>query len=262
MTTTLNSRRPVNAAESVSYDANAIAVTQETTLAVTTAADAGYAVEAEMSANLTLWTRVASAIIASAVLSVASPALADIVVLTGVDNTGTENVVLDGGPLDNLVSGTGGVTGGRLTFTGVEELTVDTVTNRLLAGDGAFSIVTIAATDATNLLTGLVINLNALADGNVTIKVKEAHGFDFQDTFFVDGNGENPFTLTAINGQRIVSVELSGTTFTDVRQVRAAFEGFPPTLTIPEPAVWGLLIGGFAATGMALRRERRFSHAR
>lgn len=214
-----------------------------------------------MATSLTAWTRVKSALIASALVSMAaSPALADIVVITGFDNTGTENITLDGGSLDNLVSGTGGVTGGRVTFTGTEELAVDTVTNRLVASDGSFSLVTIAATDATNLFTRLVFNINALADGDVTITVKEANGV-VQDTFFVDGNGENPFTLTAINGQRIVSVELSGATFTDIRQVRAAFEGFPPTLTIPEPAVWGLLIGGFAATGMALRRESRCSQA-
>lgn len=199
--------------------------------------------------------------VAAVAVFAASPALADIVVFTGFNNTATEQLDLDAGPLDGTVNATGGLTGGRVTITGVEDLTTATLPDRVVASDGAFTVLTIAATDASNLLTGLVINLNAIADGFITLKVNEAHGFDFQGSFFVDANGENPFTITAINGQLITSVEVSGGTFSDVRQMRAGFQGLPPTTPVPEPLAWTVMVIGFGMGGLLLRRSglRRWS---
>ena len=200
------------------------------------------------------WSAVPYALAAMIAASAASPALADIVVITGFNNVGTENLDLDGGQLDSTVNATGGLTGGRVTLTGAEDLATATLPERVVASDGAFTILTIAPTDASNLLTGLVINLNALSDGFITLKVAEAHGFDFQGSFFVDANGENPFTITAINGQLITSVEVSGATLSDVRQLRAGFQGLPPTTPVPEPLAWTLMVAGFGMSGLLLRR--------
>ncbi len=59
----------------------------------------------------------------------------------------------------------------------------------------------------------------------------------FEDDFTVDANGQNFFTVTAINGQLITSISLTainGAMFEDIRQVRLG--GSEIVETVPEPA--------------------------
>jgi hypothetical protein len=78
----------------------------------------------------------------------------------------------------------------------------------------------------------------------------------FEDDFTVDANGENFFTVTAINGQLMTSVELTGingATFEDVRQVRIG--GMVPA--IPEPETYALMMAGLRAMGLVARRRKQ-----
>jgi hypothetical protein len=193
-------------------------------------------------------------------LAIATAARADIVVLAGADTAGTETVLLDGGVLDPNVSGTGATTGGELNFVASENVFATTSGQlAIVANDGAMTGLSVFAAAPSNLLTKFLVNVNAVADGTVTLTVYEPNSDVNSFNFSVAGNGENFFTITAVNGQKINRIDMTGafgTQFADFRLMRATFEGLPPdTGGIPEPATWAMLILGFAGVGSRLRRR-------
>ena len=173
----------------------------------------------------------------------AGTAKADIVVITGVNNQGTDNVLLN--PATNVLTVTGTVGPNNLVVnfsstSGSGLLDANPSGQATVSGGTGNTALTQLTFGLANndTFTNAVFNINAATDGSVLIHVEGVNidGGFFEDDFLLDANGQNFFTVTAINGQLITSISLTainGAVFQDVRQVRlGGFEGGE----IPEPA--------------------------
>src|SRR5678809_133604 len=143
-------------------------------------------------------------------------AKADIVVVTGVNNQGTDNVLLN--PATNVTTVTGVVGqnnlvvnfqsssgSGLLNANPSGQATVSGGTGNTALGQLTFGLAN------NNTFTRAVFNINASTGGSVLIHVEGSNitGGFFEDDFVVDANGQNFFTVTAINGQAISSISLT-----------------------------------------------------
>jgi hypothetical protein len=197
---------------------------------------------------------------AFALAAVATPAFADINVLEGNNPPLGQTVQLDTNQaVGNTVVGTTNQTNTRVNFTSDEELRITSAQGqaRIEASDGLFNDLTVSLADATLGFTRLILNINAVADGSVTFS-----GIDFfpvndgsagsDGPFSLRANGNNFFTVEALNGEIFKSISFASTVgIEDVSQVR--IDGIA---VIPEPATWAMMLFGFAAVGAAMRRRR------
>jgi PEP-CTERM motif len=195
----------------------------------------------------------------------AGTAKADIVVETGVNNQGTDNVLLNPATNVTTVTGTVGPSSLLVNFTsssGSHLLNANpsgqaTVSGGL--GNAGFTQLTFGLAN-NDTFTRAVFNINSVTDGSVLIHVEGVNidGGFFEDDFTLDANGQNFFTVTAINGQAITSISLTainGALFEDVRQVRlGGFEG--EETPVPEPA--SMLLLGTGLMGAAAGFRKRF----
>ena len=199
--------------------------------------------------------------IAVAGMIVASPAAAraDIILQSGNIPQTDENVLLNTGITGNPIFGTTNQTGFAVRFTGNEQITAPANGQaRIEAVDGAFTYLMVDLLGAS--YTSLILNLDAVLGGTVDFRVTETNGQVNNFTNLAVGDaGENFFTITAINGQRIQSVEFFAdvpVTFVDAAQFRIG--GAQATTTvIPEPA--SLMLLGTGLAGLAARYRKRIA---
>lgn len=207
-------------------------------------------------------------ILALAVLGIvsvfSSTAKADIVVVTGVNNQGTDNVLLNPATNVALVTGTVGPSNLVVNFessSGSGLLNANPSGQATVSGGTGNEALTQLTFGLANndTFTAAVFNINAGTNGSVVIHVEGVNidGGFFEDTFTVDANGQNFFTVTAINGQAMTSISLTainGAVFEDVRQVRL---GGGDVGEIPEPASMLLLGSGLLGAAASLRKRFR-----
>ena len=203
-------------------------------------------------------------LIAAAIALGSSAAQADIVINTGVNNQGTDNVLLNSATNVLTVTGTVGPSNLLVNFTstsGSDLLSANPSGQATISGGTANDPFTQLSFGLANndTFTRAVFNINADTNGSTSILVTgiNINGGSFQQNFTVDANGENFFTVDAINGQLITGISLTafnGATFDDVRQVRLG--GFGTVGAVPEPSTWAMMILGFAGVGfIAYRRH-------
>jgi hypothetical protein len=206
------------------------------------------------------------AAVAAITLASAASARADIIVMTGVNNQGTDNVLLTDATDVAVVEGTvnSGLFGVNFTSSsGTGLLNADASGQAVITpgtGNDPFTSIRFFLDDNATF-TRAVFNLNSATDGSVLIRVTGINidGGVFQEIVEVDANGENFFTVDAINGQLMLSIELiaqGDVEFEDLRQVRIGGTGVAEQ-PVPEPMTMLLFGTGLAGVAARVRRNRR-----
>jgi len=186
-------------------------------------------------------------------------ARADIIIAAGNNPQPDENVLLNTGLSGNPIFGTTNQTGFSVRFSSNEALTAPANGQaRIEAVDGTLTNLTVDIPGAT--FTSLILNIDAAAAGSVNFVVTEDNGQQTAGTFALGASGENFFTITAINGQRISSVAFTtnvAMTITNVDDVAQIRIGGAQQTTNPVPEPVTMLLFGTGLVGVASKVRKR-----
>jgi hypothetical protein len=170
-------------------------------------------------------------------------------------------VLLNTGLTGNPIFGTTNQTGTSVRFSSNENLTAPANGQARIEGaDGTLTNLTIDIPGAT--FTSLILNIDAVTAGSVNFVVTENNGQQTTGTFALGASGQNFFTITAINGQRISSVafttnvNMTVTQVSDTAQIRIG-GAQPTTAPVPEPVTMLLFGTGLAGVAARVRRRRK-----
>lgn len=211
---------------------------------------------------------------AASIAAMATPAWADIEITTVQGTAQGQTVQLQASQSGSSVVGFTNQTNTEILFSsglcdGCPTQTLATPSNGQALIFGATELINNLTVDINdpfyNYFTYAEFNLHYQgggADGGTATSVLltgiDSMGNDWTETFDV-GNGENFFAFNAINGQLIETISFFTTDggVTDFRQLRIDGIQSAQNNPVPEPATWAMMLMGFGATGVAMRRSRR-----
>ena len=210
------------------------------------------------------------AALASTALMLASPAWSNIVEATPSDENGI--LVHGTGPVqeDQVVEGQLGIGGMQVdigngdTSAPADEYRMQqgqgqaTVTGAEISGNDYYDMqsMNIWLDDGTNF-SWIELSLFGEptgADLHFVLTDNNGDTFDFYGELL---NGETKFAFEAVDGQLISNLfwEVTDGAVTTVKQIRIDPGVAGPT--VPEPSTWAMMLMGFGAAGVAMRRRRR-----
>jgi hypothetical protein len=168
--------------------------------------------------------------------------------VVGTTNNGLINVNFTGTSTNsNIIS----ATGGQARVEGAE----NTITN---APTDTFGLNSLQfALSGGSTFNNLEFNLFGGTATSASFAITDNEGVLFTFNNLLLGSGSNFFGFQGILGESIrdVTVTANGGSFTDMRQVR--LDAVTPVGVVPEPGTWAMMLVGFGAAGVSLRRRRR-----
>ena len=128
------------------------------------------------------------------------------------------------------------------------------------ASDDLLNSLTFALTGGATFASA-TFNLNPIS-GNGTgeatsVTISYTDPFGVAGTFTIDTNGQNFFGIYGTAGEMFTSVTVNFAGDTGINDLRQLRLGGLQIAAVPEPGTWAMMLLGFGAAGVAMRRRKR-----